>query len=168
MPLPLALAFDLQYDKFFVLGLLEFIVVYQFYVAFSLFFRRQDKEIFGPQWRLRFRSEFLSVQRMLDFVHIFVALKLVLTVHAIIKQSIPLINPKLYDQDLLALELLLRGFNPMTLAAQYCGDYGQFLDWSYVAWFKIASGVATFYNSPESVLMQRFFLGFLAYGASVG
>jgi hypothetical protein len=166
MPLPLQLAFDLRYDKFFAFGLIEFAVVYEFWLAFSLFLRKQDTEIFGSAWRARFRQEFMSLQRLVDLLHVFVALKLVLTIHAVIKQSIPLINPQLFDQELLALELLLHGnFNPMTLAVHWFGQgsAAQFIDWSYVAWFKIKLPVLLiFMLLPDRVLMQRFFFGFFA------
>lgn len=164
MPLPLDLAFDLQYlISFLCLGYWVHSRLSGFTSLFSDVFRRQDKEIFGPQWRLRFRSEFLSVQRMLDFVHIFRRVKTSAYRSRHHQAIVPLINPKLYDQDLLALELLLHaGFNLMTLTLVLrAGDLLANSSVVYVAWFKIKLPVLLlFIIHPNRVLMQRFFLGF--------
>jgi hypothetical protein len=159
------LFFDFTYDKFFVMGLVEFIAVYLLFTGFVMFFKKKDSAIFGPAWNKWVRGYF-SAQRLYDFCHVFVALKVVLTIHAIVKQNVPLINSANYDDVLLRLDILLHGgINPMKAEVALLGapKISAAIDWLYVIWFQLKLPILlVFIVNKDRRLYERFFLAFFS------
>ena len=160
----IGLVFDFRYAPVFVLALVQFLALYAIFRGFWLFFKKLDKEIFGPVWRKELRHEYASPQRILDLLHVFIALQLMLSVHAIIKQAIFLINPRLYDEWLEAVDVVLHaGYNPAFLAREYFSApwLGAFIDSSYLFWYQTQLPCfAIFILTRNRKLFESFFLAY--------
>lgn len=161
-----SLIIDFRYDHFFLLGLLEFTGVYAIYAAFSLFRRKADKDLFGPAWRKFITQDYVTLQRLVDALHAMVGLKILLAMHALIKQSIPLINPSLFDETLLSLDILIHGgINPMKWSVNALHEHGvsKFIDICYVAWYQLKVPILfVFIAHPNRSVFERFYFAYFA------
>jgi hypothetical protein len=116
---------------------------------------------FGPLWRERFRREHLTVQRAWDVFRVLVLLKLLLVIYCNIKQAIPRIQPRLFDDELLRIDTALHfGVNPMLWAVHALGASSvvRTIDVLYVAWFTLkAPMIVAFLFARDRWLSARFF-----------
>ncbi len=155
------LALDFTYDPPFLYGVVAFWAVYVIYRGIALFVTKSDSQIFGPTWRAMIRRVYCNGAFFVNIIHLFLALKLLLVVHALIKQRIALINPELYDDTLLWLDTVMHGgINISRLGGEkFSGPaVGTFFDRAYVSWYTIKLPVIfVFFVIENQVLSQRFF-----------
>jgi hypothetical protein len=155
------LLLDVSVDAYFLAILAAFLMLSLAFTGLRARWTEPDRTPFGPAWRARVRREHLTAQRAWDFVRAFAMLKLMLVVYSALKQSIPRMNPVLYDEQLLEAELLLHlGWNPMTwLAETFQGTaFVWFMDRLYVTWYLVKAPVlAVFILTRDRALHARFF-----------
>lgn len=149
---------DLQYLTVVLLCFYTFLI----YSAISSRLCAEDSVLCGPKWRARIRRDYLNLQQAVDFVRAMLILKLLLITYGCIKQAIPLMHAKNFDDELLAIDVAMHGgVNLMRWLVENFPWLESFMDISYFSWYYTkAIFVAVFVFVSNRALHHWYFRSF--------
>jgi hypothetical protein len=122
----------------------------------------RDRVPFGPSWRSIVRRR-ITAQTMWDVAKLLVLIKLMFVLHGTIKQAIPLINPRLFDEELYVVDRIAHlGIDPIaaTHAVFRTEAMMRAIDWLYVSWYTLLPPVLATFMLAERRLRAAFFSAF--------
>lgn len=172
----LACVFQISFDWPFFLDFtydLQFlgVIVFSLYciLPFRAFIRwknKQDIELCGDGWRQEIRQNYLNLQKFYDFVIVLISIKIVLLIHTIIKQVIPLINSSCYDQEIAKIDTVIHfGKDPAGLL-KWIGHESttiRVVDYVYFSWYYVKGVMLTIFTLvPNRKLHKSFFTSLFA------
>ncbi len=94
------------------------------------------------------KNSLLNWRRMYEILRTTLAFKVCMLCYSIIKQSIPVINPTMYDRSFVEMDRVVHfGFNPVALSelAATSPLVMSFFDQTYVLWYLVKSAVLLFF-----------------------
>ena len=160
---------DFKYDivilKFTTVILLIFIPLY--YLGLRVKENRNPKESITATFKY-VNGQFLNWVKLYEFFRILMAVKIVLTIYCILKQSIPIINPELYDGILWKIDSIIHiGFSPNLFCLKYFSTRSitTFFDISYIFWYflKIPFVIIFIWFTDQKIRDHFFFSYFLLW-----
>ena len=127
-----------QYDLIFISIALLYLVIHAALLALKIRRSNEDKFLFGKSWQLEISDNFFKLDKLLNLIKIVILLKITLLIFCNLKQAIPLINPKLFDIELLAIDRVIHfGVNPNILLVKLIGQdfIAALFDRLYIFWY---------------------------------
>jgi hypothetical protein len=112
---------------------------------------------------IRRYKDLFSLQHLYNLMRILILMKIVLTIYCTIKQAIPRINQRLYDEELLMIDTIVHaGINPMVFSVNLFSEFWfKIIDFIYISWYAIKIVVlALFAVIADKNLQSRFFGAF--------
>lgn len=155
-----------QYDLIFISIALLYLVIYAALLALKIRRLNEDKFLFGKTWRHEISERFFTYDKLWDLIKIVILLKITLLIFCNLKQAIPLINPKLFDIELLAIDRVIHfGVNPNTFLVKLLGEdfIAALFDRLYIFWYIIKPLVLVYFAIIANKNSQiRFFTSYFS------
>ena len=166
MKIDYSVIFQSAYDLTFITIVLLYLIIFLAIIALDCRRSAGDTFIFGPCWRKRAFSEYLTLRNLADLLRVLILLKATLLIYCNIKQAIPSLHHALFDEELLKADsLLFFGFNPNTVAVSLLGNdiTAPLFDRLYIFWYMLKPLVLAYFAIiPDRRMHIRFFTAYFA------
>jgi len=153
-----------QYDLIFISIALLNLVIYAALLALKIRRSNRDIFLFGKTWRHEISEKYFKYEKLLNLIKIVILLKITLLIFCNLKQAIPIINPKLFDIELLAIDKVIHfGVNPNIFIVKLLGNdfIAALFDRLYIFWYIIKPLILVYFAIIANKNSQiRFFTSY--------